>query len=87
MLTVFKRPDNLKHIGEWLKAVRRPDRLKYGTEWLRTIRWLRTISAGAFLLGLLSPDLVGAKMWLAFLVVGIPTGLLGFWLIGKVGEK
>ena len=81
MLTVFKRPDSLKHIGEWLKAVRRPDRLKYGAE------WLRTISAGAFLLGLLSPDLVGAKMWLAFLVVGIPTGLLGFWLIGKVGEK
>ena len=81
MLTEFKSPDNLKHIGEWLKAVRRPARQKY------VVEWLRTVSAGAILLGLLNPDLVGGKMWVALLGIGIPTGFFGFWLTGKEGEK
>ena len=81
MLTALRRPDRLKYIVERLRTVGRPARLKY------TAEWFRTISAGAILLGLLSPDLVGARVWLAFLVIGLPTGLIGFWLIGKAGDK
>jgi len=81
MLTAFRGPDNLKNIGEWLKAVRRPARQKYAVE------WFRTVSAGAILLGLLNPELVGGKMWVALFGIGFPAGLFGFWLTGKDGDK
>ena len=64
-----------------LTGFQRPARLRY------TADWLKAISAGAFILGLLSPDLVGGRMWLAILVVGVPADALGFWLAGAGKEE
>jgi len=64
-----------------LTIFKRPARLRYAAD------WFKAISAGAFILGLLSSDLVGGRMWLAILGIGIPFGAFGFWLAGKDGAE
>ena len=67
-------------VKDFLAGFRRADRVKYASE------WLRTVSAGAIILGLLNPEFTGGRMLSAILAVGLPFGVVGFWLAGG-GEK
>ena len=60
-----------------LTGFRQAVKFKYTSE------WLRTVSAGAVILGLLNPDFTGGRMWIAILLVGLPFFIVGYLMAGK----
>ena len=63
-----------------LTAQGEADKIKF------VVDWLRTGSIGAILLGLLNPGVSGWLAWLAF-GIGIPFGVVGYWLAGQLGRE